>query len=401
MSAFELCGWEKLTKLTYIGLITGIASNTLVEDFTRTTMDLSPTPQHDLPSTSTLTADADLSAAAHETESQSRNATQNKLPVEPPLSLTFKRQGHDNVVIEVPRAQPIAEVAQRLASVTNVDARNMTIWIGLSKRLKHPFPEEPIIDVADETTKLRIVGTPASLIPAGPRTSPQRTGIPTIMVTPRRDWKRVQEDSTYTFHDIQPLVYLPDPEKSRRFLQRLANDSGIKSSMRKNKFVVGLLTEMDPSQHTTHGVDGGVTRTLGLNRNRGEAIELRLRTDRYDGYRSYNVIRTTLCHELAHNIFSEHDRSFYDLMKEIQQEVDRGDWQHGGHRLTDEEFYDPLDTITEGDIDGGGWTGGEFVLGSLEGSQHQEGLTRREILAKAAMKRFERQDKASHDDPQP
>ena len=88
-------------------------------------------------------------------------------------------------------------------------------------------------------------------------------------------------------------------------------------------------------------------------------------------------------------------------MKQIQQDVDRGDWRHGGHRLTEEEFFDPNDTIDGDHVDGGGWTGGEFVLGSLQGAQHHEGLTRREILAKAAMKRLEKQSKASEDESDP
>ncbi len=64
---------------------------------------------------------------------------------------------------------------------------------------------------------------------------------------------------------------------------------------------------MDPAEHTT-----SESRTLGLNRNKGEVIELRLRTDAYDGYRDYRTIRKTLCHELAHGVFSEHDRDVWD-----------------------------------------------------------------------------------------
>ncbi|KAK1061750.1 hypothetical protein LTR33_012637, partial [Friedmanniomyces endolithicus] len=121
-----------------------------------------------------------------------------------------------------------------------------------------------------------------------------------------RDWKRVQDESSYTFHTISPLPHLPNPSKSLRYLERLAADPGIKSSMRKHGFSVGLLTEMDPAEHTTHE-----SRTLGLNRNRGEVIELRLRTDAGDGYRDYRVIRKTLCHELAHNVWGEHDGKFW------------------------------------------------------------------------------------------
>src|SRR6201992_923432 len=123
--------------------------------------------------------------------------------------------------------------------------------------------------------------------------------------------------------------------------------------MRKGKFSVGLLTEMDPAQHTTQE-----SRTLGLNRNQGEVIELRLRTDAHDGYRDYKTIRKTLCHELAHNVHGPHDRNFWELCKQIEKEGEGADWRSGGHTVGDAEFYEGGDG--EEVDDHGGWTGGEF-----------------------------------------
>jgi hypothetical protein len=201
--------------------------------------------------------------------------------------------------------------------------------------------------------------------------------------------------STYTFGRCEPLTYLPNPERSLKFLERLRDDAGIKFAMAKHRFSVPLLTEMNPAEHTTHE-----SRTLGLNRNKGEVIELRLRTDAYDGYRDYRTIRKTLCHELAHCVHSEHDRNFWDLTKQIENEVEKGDWTRGGQRLSENEFYNPQDWETEGQrsddewADHGGWTGGEFVLGSSSSlsSPNQGGsaLSRREILARAAEDRAKR-----------
>lgn len=205
--------------------------------------------------------------------------------------------------------------------------------------------------------------------------------------TKTRDWKKVQDEARYTFHTIQPLPHLPHPEKSKRFLERLRDDAGIKSSMRKHGFAVGLLTEMDPAEHTTHE-----SRTLGLNRNRGEVIELRLRTDAYDGYRDYKVIRKTLCHELAHNVWGEHDSRFWKLCREIEGEVDRNDWRRGGKSVGGEEFYNPEDEGVDEEADGGGWMGGEYKLGG-SGSE-TGGLDRREIMARAAEERIKRQHEA-------
>ncbi|CRG89727.1 hypothetical protein PISL3812_06766 [Talaromyces islandicus] len=202
--------------------------------------------------------------------------------------------------------------------------------------------------------------------------------------------------SAYTFGRCEPLPYLPNPERSLKFLERLRDDAGIKFAMAKHRFSVPLLTEMNPAEHTTHE-----SRTLGLNRNKGEVIELRLRTDAYDGYRDYRTIRKTLCHELAHCVHSEHDRAFWDLTKQIEDEVEKGDWTRGGQRLTENEFYNPQDWETEGQrsddewVDHGGWTGGEFVLGGTATSspspdQGGLALSRREILARAAEDRVKR-----------
>ena len=103
---------------------------------------------------------------------------------------------------------------------------------------------------------------------------------------------------SYRFHHIQPLSHLPNPDSARSFLTRLASDEAILHVMNSHRFSVGLLTELAPHEHPG---------LLGLNVNQGESIKLRIRTDRYDGFRSYKEIRKVLCHELAHNLWSEHD----------------------------------------------------------------------------------------------
>ena len=154
----------------------------------------------------------------------------------------------------------------------------------------------------------------------------------TVHAYKTHDWKKEQEEAQYTFTTLRPLPYLPRPEKSLEFLKRLRDDPGIKASMRKHQWTVPLLTEMNPIEHTQADMSG-VSRTLGLNRNKGEVIELRLRTDAYDGYRDYKTIRKTLCHEMAHNVWSDHDRNFWNLCHEIEKEVEQADWKHGGRKV--------------------------------------------------------------------
>jgi WLM domain len=218
--------------------------------------------------------------------------------------------------------------------------------------------------------------------------SRRHSPIPTATPVRTRDSQRVKDDAMYTFHTIRPLPYLRKPERSEGLLERLKDDAGIRAAMRKWKFSVGLLTEMDPAQHTTHE-----SRTLGLNRNQGEVIELRLRTDAYDGYRDYKTIRKTLCHELAHNVWGPHDQNFWKLCREIEAVVERDDWTRGGRSVGAQTYYEPTQEELD-HVDGGGWSGGEFVVGRKPGSTaagEDAGLSRREILARAAEERIRRQ----------
>lgn len=291
----------------------------------------------------------------------------------------------------------LADFAQECADLIQADVERISLFITPKPGLKkYPFPDTRLIDILTPKTRFKLIGTPTAelqkseelmaRIQARAQARQQaRNTARGVKHNTNRDWRKVQEEATYTFHAIEPLQYLPDPSKSRRYLERLANDPGIKASMRKHKFSVGLLTEMNPAEHTTHE-----SKTLGLNRNKGEVIELRLRTDRYDGYRDYKVIRKTLCHELAHNVFSAHDRNFWDLTKQIEVEVERNDHLHGGHSVSNQEFFNPEDDMDDEEhVDGGGWQGGEFVLGGA--GQTEQGLSRRDIMARAALSRMEKQ----------
>lgn len=308
------------------------------------------------------------------------------------LSVSYQ---NDSLSISVPSDATIYDLALQFADTIQAEIERVSLFIAPKPGLlKYPFSDARISDTLTLRTRIKGVGTPtkdiekidqmAARVAArrSARQSARQVGRQ-VKHSTNRDWKKVQEEALYTFHSIEPLKYLPDPERSRRYLERLANDPGIKASMRKHQFSVSLLTEMNPAEHTTHE-----SKTLGLNRNRGEVIELRLRTDSYDGYRDYRVIRKTLCHELAHNVHGDHDRNFWDLTKLIEQEVDRNDHMHGGNKLSQDEFYDPEDVYDEDHADGGGWQGGEFVLG---GSNNDQSLSRREIMARAALARMEKQ----------
>lgn len=186
-------------------------------------------------------------------------------------------------------------------------------------------------------------------------------------------------NNAYTFGEIRPLPHLPDPDRALAYLHRLRDDAGIKHAMQTHKFSVGLLTEMDPRLYTEANHEG-TSRTLGLNRNKGQVIELRLRTDDFYGYRDYKTVRKTLCHELAHNIHSPHDKHFWALYREIEREVehvaDSNGGRAGGRSLAGGREGDYYEPPTDGHdheddhdhdhdhVDGGGLMGGTYILGS-------------------------------------
>lgn len=84
-----------------------------------------------------------------------------------------------------------------------------------------------------------------------------------------------------------------------------------------------------------------------------------------------------------------HDRDFWELCKRIEGDVRRGDWKSGGERVGEGVFYEPEDGGGVGNVDGGGWSGGEYVLGG--GGEGGSGLGRREAMAKAAEERMKRE----------
>jgi hypothetical protein len=318
------------------------------------------------------------------------------------LSLTH----HGNQInLTFPADAVLGDLSSRVAADLSIPPSNQKFLISPKLGLQKPPFKDPKIPLTELVTKkITLMGSTASEISALSSSiaavSAPRRASPVKAATPsrHRDVKRIQEEAMYTFHTLRPLPYLPNPDRSLKFLERLRDDAGIKAAMRTHKFSVPLLTEMDPAMHTTHE-----SRTLGLNRNQGEVIELRLRTDAYDGYRDYKTIRKTLCHELAHNVHGPHDRNFWDLCKQIEKEVERDDWKSGGRAVGSEEYYEPDEEIH----DHGGWTGGEFVLGGGNGghtlvnstgrSVDAGNLSRRDILARAAEERMKRTKQAEQD----
>ncbi|RKF65391.1 Ubiquitin and WLM domain-containing metalloprotease [Erysiphe neolycopersici] len=306
-----------------------------------------------------------------------------------------------------PSNASISDLSDKIAETLHVPSSNQKLLISKIGLLKPPFkdPELPLSSIL--TQKVTLMGSTIEELSsisiaseeAARRVYRREQPLQKVTASKTHDRKKEQEEKKYTFIKLQPLSYLPNPSRSLQFLQRLKDDAGIKSVMRKHKFTVPLLTEMDPTEYTQSNHEG-TSRTLGLNRNQGEIIELRLRTDAYDGYRDYKTIRRTLCHELTHNVYGPHNRDFWDLCKQIEKEVETADWRSGGRAVGGSDTYEPINGVDEIN-ERGGWTGGEYVLGvdpakrkiSLPSDQ---GSSRREIMAKAAEQRINRTEKRTN-----
>ncbi|KAL6920532.1 hypothetical protein ACHAPO_007136 [Fusarium lateritium] len=312
------------------------------------------------------------------------------------LSITHRKVTYE---LSFPEDATITDLFAEIEASLDVPVANQKIIAPKTPLLKAPFknPDMPLTDLKGKA--LTLMGSPAAEIQqvqdmaervAQRNAARMAQRSKARHATPRRK----PEESQYTFLQVRPLQGLPNPERSQKLLMRLKEDPGIRATMTKHKFTVGILTEMEPlsNTQTTHE---GTSRLLGLNRNNGEAIELRLRTDAHDGYRDYKTIRKTLCHELAHNVHSPHNRDFWDLCHQIEREVDAADWKSGGHTIGETSRYtiSGNDEEDEEDYpeDFGGWTGGEFVLGGTNSSGSAAGLSRREVLAQAALERQRKQ----------
>jgi len=305
------------------------------------------------------------------------------------ISLTVNHHGK-TYTMDFPPTATLADLNASITSNLSIPTSHQKFLISPKVGLLKPPYSDPDLPLSSlQNKKIQLLAPLPSDLTSLAR-PPPRPASALKPAKPSRtlDAARIRDGATYTFQQIAALPYLPDPGRSQQFLTRLAEDAGIRAAMRAHRFSVGLLTEMDPGAHTTRE-----SRTLGLNRNRGQAIELRLRTDAYDGYRDYRTIRRTLCHELAHNVWGEHDRNFWDLTAEIEREVERADWTRGGRSVGEQEFYNPDDGgVPEGHFDGGGWTGGEFVLGgSGVAAGTGIGVSSRELMAQAAEKRIKEQ----------
>mmetsp|Transcript_19189 Transcript_19189/g.31851 ORF Transcript_19189/g.31851 Transcript_19189/m.31851 type:complete len:267 (-) Transcript_19189:3074-3874(-) len=133
------------------------------------------------------------------------------------------------------------------------------------------------------------------------------------------------QEKKYGFGKVEILPNLPDESRAREILTTLSKDPGVLACMAKHQWNVGNLAELYPKGK----VGESAVCVMGLNRNKGQQILLRIRTDNLRGFRKMLSIRKVLFHELAHNVHSEHNQDFFRLMRQIERECNEMDWTQG------------------------------------------------------------------------
>jgi len=208
----------------------------------------------------------------------------------------------------------------------------------------------------------------------------QRLGRKMLADAAKKDSTRNQ--TTYGFGRIETLPMLPDQNRAKEILNSLANDPGILACMAKHKWNVGCLAELFPEGK----VGESPVTVMGLNQNKGSKILLRLRTDDLSGFRKILNIKKVLYHELAHNVHSEHDENFFQLMRQIEKECNEMDWTEGAGFST---------TGIESNMTS--FQGGTYRLGGDEQNLSQTNVNIRELAARAALMRMSKEEQEIQD----
>ncbi|XP_022771728.1 uncharacterized protein LOC111314541 [Durio zibethinus] len=270
-------------------------------------------------------------------------------------------------MVEMNSGAYLKELGDELQKLTDVKADTMRLIVpqlsGKGSRMLHPFSDEHSCLSLQEASivkgkSVRMMGVPEDEVDQVIQNSKVDLRIAGFNEEERRLRQRMSYEphalirlpqGPYIFCDFRTLqipgveLHPPASEALKR-MHMLASDPGIVAIMNKHRWRVGIMTEMAPVGYV------GVTPKciLGFNKNHGEEISLRLRTDDLKGFRKYESIKKTLLHELAHMVFSEHDSNFYAFDKQLNEEAASLDWTKSrGHTLSgirhsenyEEDFY--------------------------------------------------------------
>ncbi|XP_033513106.1 uncharacterized protein [Nicotiana tomentosiformis] len=236
--------------------------------------------------------------------------------------------------LEMDPTATLKSLGDELLNLTNVrdDTLRLIVPTNKSSRLLYPFSEEHSclkLEAASilEGKSIRMLGVPKDEVDDILQSAKADLRIVGFDEEEKRSRQRISNglqsslklpQGPYVFCDFRTL-HLPGVElnppasKALKLMHKLAADPGIVAIMNKHRWRVGIMTEMAPEGYV--GVSPKCI--LGFNKNHGEEISLRLRTDDLKGFRKYDSIKKTLLHEFAHMVHSEHDANFHTLDKQV------------------------------------------------------------------------------------
>ncbi|CAM8883101.1 unnamed protein product [Rhodiola kirilowii] len=260
----------------------------------------------------------------------------------------------EKFVVEISSAASLNDLGQELQKLTGVSEDTMRLLMPKSStagsKLLYPFAGEhshlSLQEVSlQEGKPIRMMGATkdevvdiiknekANLRIAGFEEEDRRLRQ-RMLARPQNTLKLPQ--GTYIFCefrtlDLPGIKLNPPPSEALKRMHRLAADPGIVAIMNKHRWRVGIMSEMAPEGFV--GISSVCI--LGLNKNHGEEISLRLRTDDLKGFRKYEIIKKTLLHELAHMVYSEHDANFHAINSQLNKEASSLDWTRStSHKLS-------------------------------------------------------------------
>ncbi|KAF7140222.1 hypothetical protein RHSIM_Rhsim06G0169800 [Rhododendron simsii] len=257
-------------------------------------------------------------------------------------------------IVEMNSAASLKDLGHELQKLTDVKADTMRLIVpqafDKSSKLLSPFSEEHsrlhLQEISFfEGKSIRMMGVPEDEVDEILQNAKANLRIAGFEEEEKRMRQRMLDrphgslklpQGQYIFCEFRTLhipgiELSPPASEALKRMHMLAADPGIVAIMNKHRWRVGIMTEMAPVGYV--GVSPKCL--LGFNKNQGEEISLRLRTDDLKGFRKYESIKKTLLHELAHMVYSEHDANFFGLDKQLNQEAAALDWTRSkGHTLS-------------------------------------------------------------------
>ncbi|KAA0054508.1 hypothetical protein IC582_026401 [Cucumis melo] len=274
-------------------------------------------------------------------------------------------------MVEISSDSTLRDLGQELLKITEVKADTMRLIVpqfsSKSSKMLYPFSDEDgclalqKFSIFKDNKPIRMMGVSKNEVDEVLNNAKKNERIVGFDEEEKRLKQRMSSkprgvlklpEGPYVFCEFRTLqipgIELnPSASEALKRMHMLAADPGIVAIMNKHHWRVGIMTEMAPIGYV--GVSPKCI--LGFNKNHGEEISLRLRTDDLKGFRKYESIKKTLLHELAHMIFSEHDANFYALDKQLNEEAAALDWTRSkSHTLTGMKYsqYHEEDDVEDG-----------------------------------------------------